>query len=559
MKKIIFKFPGSKPSLLVLGAFIFSILLLMAQGAIASTLVLQGNIEDEVEVVQERSFSVPKGGLRELTFKFATPAEFRNGNLSQTLSAHNITFYPKPSSTSKTTDRFGNTLSIVTWKDLKENASVKESFTVNLEISLKDIQSSAPFPLDLKNIPEGERIYLRPTRMVQSSDEEIKRISRRLTQNSMTEQEAVSSILNWVVDNIKYRTPIPNYDAIWTYNTRQGNCQNFAHVSMALLRSAGIPSRIVGGLSLGKKWKVPIKNGSLVQSAGQGGHAWIEVWFPDLGWIPYDAQQSHLFVGPRHIKQTVGLDSNDVNDSWESSPVLPDYREDISAEYLKDKIDLRFIESISQPVNYVMAGSAPKSAEAPAVKVPAQEQKSEFGNLEFPELMDFYRRTAGGGGTKTFDKETAEYVTGQYAYAQAFEISKPMKIETVSLAMHKFGGRFGSLWVDIVKDKGNKPGMEGVRSMPLALDTVKYVPGYKWFDFSFSSNGEEGPLLTPGRFWIILRHSRDAVVSWFYSPGNRYGLPDDARSTEKGSDWSEVLNYDFNFKVKGRLAADQGG
>ncbi|MDP2689766.1 MAG: hypothetical protein Q8P48_06610 [Deltaproteobacteria bacterium] len=55
-------------------------------------------------------------------------------------------------------------------------------------------------------------------------------------------------------------------------------------------------------------------------------------------------------------------------------------------------------------------------------------------------------------------------------------------------------------------------------------------------------------------YWIILRHSRDAAVNWFYTPGNRYGGPDDSRSTAEGTLWPDIMNYDFNFRVRGALA-----
>jgi hypothetical protein len=48
-----------------------------------------------------------------------------------------------------------------------------------------------------------------------------------------------------------------------------------------------------------------------------------------------------------------------------------------------------------------------------------------------------------------------------------------------------------------------------------------------------------------------LRRSKDAIVNWFYIPGNPYGNSDDTRSTSEGIEWSDILNYDFNFKVTG--------
>jgi hypothetical protein len=180
------------------------------------------------------------------------------------------------------------------------------------------------------------------------------------------------------------------------------------------------------------------------------------------------------------------------------------------------------------------------------------EGEAEFGNTEFPPLIDFYVKLKGNEGVKTFDKETAEYVTGDVTYAQSFRISRELRLKTISLAMHRFGGRLGSLWVDIVKDDGSRPGMEGVRSMPLSLDSVAYHPGYSWFDFRFAAaQFDEGPVLKPGRYWIVLRRSKDAIVNWFYIPGNPYGEPGEARSTARGIDWSNIMNYDFNFMVRG--------
>ncbi len=508
-----------------------------------------------IEVAHNQSFDVSGKGLKRLRFRFAMPVSFNSPTVQQKISGYGLRVTPEVTWIGEEVDEFGNVFKVLTWDVLHGDVSVEGSFTVDLAINLKELKSTAPFPLE--TVPPGERRFLKATELTQSEAARIKELAGRLTKGAESEQEAVTRILNWVVDNVRYKTPVQRYDALWTLDTKSGNCQNFSHISIALLRAVKIPARIVGGISLEKPWKVPLKEGYLVQSIGQGGHAWMEVYYPDLGWVSYDAQQSHLFVSPRHIKQTVGLDSMDINDSWRASPVLPRYHEKITAEFIEDSVRLSLKETRGSPRNYVLANSVittPAAREKPKVKEEPPLPKGEmveFGNMDFPDLMNLYT-TGEGVGYRTLDKETAEYVTSGHKYAQAFKITEGLKLYEVSLAMHKFGGRIGSLWVDVVKDEGGMPGMKGVRSFPLSLDTIGFSPGYRWFSFKFSMEEADAPVIKPGRYWIVLRHSKDAIVNWFYIPSNPYGDPDDTRSTSKGINWSNVLNYDFNFKVAGR-------
>ena len=535
----------------------------------ASTIILEGNMDSSIEIEQVQSFSPSQGGLKKLTFRFANPVSFNTPTVKQEIRGYGVKYSPKPDSVEVSLDKFGNRFTVVTWGELKTDAVVTGRFTSDLKINLKEIASRAPFPL--KDIDDREKRFLQHTPLTQDSPK-IKELALKLAKDAETEQDAVNRVLNWVVDNIKYTLNPPQYDADYTLETKKGNCQNFSHISIAMLRSVGIPARIVGGITLKKAWKIPLKNGSLVQDMGQGGHAWLEVYYPDLGWVSYDPQQSHLFVSPRHIKQTVGTDSQDINDSWKAAPVLPQFNESIGANFVTDSIKLSLRDTRDEPSNYILTNSfkahpvkpaekkpLPKPEKKPEepkkpepVPQPKKPQYIEFGNLDFPELIILGGAgKSGQEGFKTLDKETAEYVTSEYTYAQAFTIDKPLEIKGISLAMHKFGGRAGSLWIDVVKDDKGKPGMEGIRSYPLNLDEIKYTAGYKWFTFRFTPEGMSLTVIEKGRWWIVLRRSKDAIVNWFYIPGNPFGDADDTRSTAMGIDWSNILNYDFNFKVAG--------
>lgn len=606
------------------------------------------------------SFSVDKP-LSRLTFTFALPTEFSNKAVFQNISDLNVKFHPTPSNVSDKVDRFGNTFRTVSWQNLSSDASVTITFSTRVKAEISAMNSKAGFPL--RDIPASERIFLEPSSMVQSTADEIVSLAKRLTKDATTEHEAVTAILNFVADSIKYTYNPPEFDALYTLRTKSGNCQNFAHLSMALLRAVGIPARIVGGISLKQPWKAPVSESSfLVQSMGQGGHAWMEIYFPDLGWLSYDPQQSKQFTSSRHIKQTHGLDSMDINDSWQGLPYVPEYNEFIDAKFVSDTISIKPKNFEKAPKSYLFSNhfiakaetpkeppkviveaklpptppakptkpdietkrpmpseepkapaEAPKpkkptdsipekpaetkkpvdtpkpvetkkptdtakpsepvkptdtkkppveppkptkeppkpiiEAKLPPVQLPPSAPKDiEFGNMDFPNLVDTYQ-IVGDRGRRILDKETAEYVTSQYVFAQAFEVQDTFKLQSISLAMHKFGGD-GFVYIDLVHDKDGKPDvLHGNRSSLVSLESIKRRPGYYWVDFDFATPSRL--TLQKGKYWIVLRHSGEAIMNWFYIPGNPYGDADDTRSTLKGYKWEDIQNYDFVFKVKG--------
>ncbi|TAN41448.1 MAG: transglutaminase family protein [Nitrospirae bacterium] len=554
---------------------LFLLFLVCTGSAQAKTIVLEGKLDSTIIMTQQMGFSVPNQ-VSKMVFRFALPAEFNNKAVSQSVRNLNIRFSPEPAKVEDETDVYGNRFKKVTWGALSSDVQVNITFDAKVRSELSAMESRVDFPV--KSIPDPEKVFLKRSEMVQSAAPEITALSKRLTEGSKTEYEAVTAILNYVSDTIKYTYNPPQFDASYTLKNRTGNCQNFAHLSMALLRAAGIPARIVGGISLKQPWKIPVDDRNyLVQSMGQGGHAWMEIFFPDLGWLSYDPQQSKQFTSSRHIKQTHGLDSNDINDSWRAAPYVPEYSEMIDAKFTDDSIALKTKGSDKSPRSYMFSNNLiakleagpvkpvepvkpPKAPEKPVAKPeppaepvkpkPKKGKEIEFGNMDFPNLVDLYQ-VSGDRGVKILDKETAEYVTAQYVYAQAFEVDDKFLMKSLSLAMRKFGGD-GSIYVDLVEDDNGKPNiMAGIRSLPIFLDSIKRRPGYYWVDFSFPEGVSTD--LKKGRYWIVLRKSGEAIMNWFYIPGNPYGDGDDTRSTLKGYRWEDIQNFDFVFKVKGKF------
>jgi transglutaminase-like putative cysteine protease len=86
--------------------------------------------------------------------------------------------------------------------------------------------------------------------------------------------------------------------------SRQGVCQDFAHIMIGLTRRIGIPSRYVSGYLFHKA-------GEKTRSAEGATHAWVETLLPGLGWIGLDPT-NNVLAGERHVRTSVGRDYADV-------------------------------------------------------------------------------------------------------------------------------------------------------------------------------------------------------------------------------------------------------
>jgi transglutaminase-like putative cysteine protease len=63
---------------------------------------------------------------------------------------------------------------------------------------------------------------------------------------------------------------------------REGFCQYFATTMVAVLRRMGVPSRIAEGFLPGER------DGVIEVIRNTDAHAWVEVYFPGYGWLPFD-------------------------------------------------------------------------------------------------------------------------------------------------------------------------------------------------------------------------------------------------------------------------------
>jgi hypothetical protein len=547
---------------------------------LAENYLLNGGQKSVIDYQMEQEV-VPAPGTKKLVLSYVIPKSFRSPSYNQQVESFHIHFSIKPFTRERELDSRGNEVMRAIWMNPVDPVIATISLKTQNFTNLDPIETKASFPLI--RIPSDIKVYLEPTKQVPSDNPTLVELSQRLTENAETQFDAVQQILTWVVDYLNYIQRPKDFGAVYSVNTRKGNCQNYSHLSATLMRAAGIPVRIVNGVTLKEPYHVKISGGYFTMRMAQGRHSWIEIFFPDLGWVPFDPQQMELFVSNRFIRVEIGLDNEEtVNDGtvmwtrYHGTSGYPKFRETIQVDFLQDMVDL-FAERQSYGPRKLLFSPPVESyyarlpfEESEAVSVPnliedlatlEYKHPFEFGNLEFPEHIDFYsvqgevKEEKDGTMvlTKSFLVETSEYVTTQgQKYAQSFILEDPVHLIKVGLALRQFGGK-GQLWIELMEDDGSgKPGTGITSSEIILLSQFPQSDGYQWIDFLFDN---EPVYLSPGRFWIALGYTGSPIVNWFFSYGKNVG-PSDGTCyyTLFDDNWGHNLTYEFNFRIVGLKA-----
>jgi transglutaminase-like putative cysteine protease len=113
--------------------------------------------------------------------------------------------------------------------------------------------------------------------------------------------EGIYRLFAYVPNSTKVDSPIEE-----ALLARQGVCQDFAHIMIALARPHRIPCRYVSGYLFHRE-----ENGRRDRSLEGASHAWVEAFVPRLGWIAFDPT-NNLIGGDRHIRVAIGRDYADV-------------------------------------------------------------------------------------------------------------------------------------------------------------------------------------------------------------------------------------------------------
>ena len=149
-----------------------------------------------------------------------------------------------------------------------------------------------------------------------AADSRITALARQVTTGASNPYEQAKAIELFLRSEYRYTLAPPAVGAgqdpilAFLFYGKAGYCQYFATAMADLLRSLGIPTRLVNGYGAGTF--DPRANAWVVRESDA--HTWVESYFPGSGWIPFEpTPDGHYFSIPRAQPATVATDPAGVS------------------------------------------------------------------------------------------------------------------------------------------------------------------------------------------------------------------------------------------------------
>ncbi|HEX6487938.1 MAG TPA: transglutaminaseTgpA domain-containing protein [Candidatus Dormibacteraeota bacterium] len=120
-------------------------------------------------------------------------------------------------------------------------------------------------------------------------EQEIQALAQQVTKGTSNAYDAATAIelfLRKYTYTLKPPATPPGTDplAFFLFQSKQGYCEYFASAMGDMLRSLGIPARLVNGFGPGV---LDTKSGNYIVRESDA-HTWVEVYFPQFGWVPFE-------------------------------------------------------------------------------------------------------------------------------------------------------------------------------------------------------------------------------------------------------------------------------
>lgn len=227
---------------------------------------------------------------------------------------------------------------ITSFKEFEDKAP--DSYTVQYRspaFQVKDLQNSSV---------EGDDNLLQSilpsyTQLPDSLPESIRQLALEVTEGKETWFDKVLAVEEYfrmngfVYDQVNTAMPAEDEDYVaqFLFETKRGYCDNFSTAMAVMLRTLDIPTRWVKGYTEGE-YKETLESGKkLYEVTNNNAHSWVEVYFPGIGWVPFEPTQgfSDNVTFEYEVENTSSEETSEEQEVTIEAPVKPEVDTPIEA------------------------------------------------------------------------------------------------------------------------------------------------------------------------------------------------------------------------------------
>lgn len=130
-------------------------------------------------------------------------------------------------------------------------------------------------------------------------DPQVAELAAEVTAAATTRYDRAISLQDWFRSEFDYSLEVPDgagTDRLvqFLFHDRAGYCEQFAAAFAAMARTLGIPSRVAVGFTEGDRSRNRPEHFTV---RGADAHAWPELYFDGLGWVPFEPTPGRVAPG----------------------------------------------------------------------------------------------------------------------------------------------------------------------------------------------------------------------------------------------------------------------
>ncbi|WP_426573690.1 transglutaminaseTgpA domain-containing protein [Aquihabitans sp. McL0605] len=135
----------------------------------------------------------------------------------------------------------------------------------------------------------------------------VRKAATQVTAGATSQYDKILALESWMGGRVEYSLDAPlapkGVDVVdhFLFKAKQGWCEQIASSLVVLARANGIPARLATGF-------VPDDRDAITgvyDVRERDAHAWAEVWFPKVGWVPFDPTAHVAMAGSDKARPTV--------------------------------------------------------------------------------------------------------------------------------------------------------------------------------------------------------------------------------------------------------------